>query len=231
MFFPERVKCVRPHDRVLEVGPGATPHPASHLFLEKRFSEDEAVRQRGGLPSVKFDKPTVYFDGGRFPFRDKEFDYVICSQVLEHIPNLEVFVNELFRVAPRGYLEFPTIYYEYLYNFDEHLNLLCYRGGTVLWMPKSRVPLNDFAPAQRFLRSTLEAGYDDIIQSLKPFFFQGFEWSESFAIQEVHQVGLLAPEQESVPMRKGLTGNELLRVLTSKIRTRFSRIVKTGTSA
>src|SRR3981081_3730409 len=118
MFFPERVRGVHPHDRVLEVGPGSTPHPVSQVFLEKRFPEEQAARQRGGLAPVKFGKPTIYFDGGQFPFRDKEFDYVVCSQVLEHVPDMEFFVSELVRVASRGYVEFPTIYYEYLYNFD-----------------------------------------------------------------------------------------------------------------
>ena len=52
MFFPERIHLLA-SDRVLEVGPGATPHPRSQMFLEKRFEGAEAVRQRGGLRNSK----------------------------------------------------------------------------------------------------------------------------------------------------------------------------------
>src|ERR1700730_127103 len=221
MFFPERVKAVHPPDRVLEVGPGSTPHPFSQFFLEKCFPESQAVGQRGGLPPIEFHKPITYFDGGRFPFEDKEFDYVICSHVLEHVPDVDLFVGELTRVASRGYLEFPTIHYEYLYNFDEHLNLLCYRDGEVLWMPKSETRLNDFTLVQDFLRSTLRAGHDDVIQSLKESFFQGFEWTAPLVIRRVNEVGLLVPPGDEVGMKKPLSGGELIRELADRLARRI----------
>ncbi|UCE39033.1 MAG: methyltransferase domain-containing protein, partial [Thermoplasmata archaeon] len=42
------------------------------------------------------------------PFKDKEFDFVYCSHVLEHVVNPEKACNELMRVAKRGYIETPT---------------------------------------------------------------------------------------------------------------------------
>src|SRR5271165_3283545 len=141
MFFPDRINPL-PGDRVLEVGPGATPNPSSQIFLDKRFADSEAFRQRGGLPPVEFTKPVIYYDGGKFPFRDNEFDYVICSHVLEHTENPQAFLGELGRVAGRGYLEFPTIHYDYLYNFKEHVNLLLHKEGEILWMPKDQTPLH-----------------------------------------------------------------------------------------
>jgi SAM-dependent methyltransferase len=44
----------------------------------------------------------------KLPFADKEFDYVILSHVLEHIPNLIDFTKELVRIAKGGYIELPT---------------------------------------------------------------------------------------------------------------------------
>ena len=35
MFFPDRIKSIEPGSKVLEVGPGATLHPAATVFLEK----------------------------------------------------------------------------------------------------------------------------------------------------------------------------------------------------
>ena len=184
MFFAERIVSIRPHDRVLEIGPGSTPHPRAEVLLERRFSPEEAQAQRGNLPEVILQKPVVYFDGGRFPFEDNSFDYIICSHVLEHVENVTSFVAEIMRVAGRGYFEFPTVYYEYLYNFNVHRNILSYTGGELLWMQKAELPFDAFLPVQRFFLQTLAAGYDDLIVELKPHFAIGFEWTRPLALRK-----------------------------------------------
>ena len=45
----------------------------------------------------------------KLPFKDKEFDYVILSHVLEHVPNINEFCQEVERIAKAGYIELPTI--------------------------------------------------------------------------------------------------------------------------
>ena len=42
------------------------------------------------------------------PFKDKEFDYIIASHVVEHVEDISYFLNELSRVGKRGYIEVPT---------------------------------------------------------------------------------------------------------------------------
>jgi ubiquinone/menaquinone biosynthesis C-methylase UbiE len=187
MMFPERITGIRPDDRVLEVGPGACPHPKSHVFIELNFSsEAEAIAQRAGIekvdPSLK-EKKIVLYDGGAFPFADKAFDYVICSQVIEHVPDVESFVCELTRVSSAGYLEFPSVYYEYLYNFDVHLNFLAYVNGEVLYMPKSVTPLDSFYPIQQFFYATLNLGATDLVDSFKEYMSYGFEWTAPFPVR------------------------------------------------
>ena len=44
----------------------------------------------------------------KLPFKDKEFDYVILSHVLEHVPNLIEFISEVERISKAGYIELPT---------------------------------------------------------------------------------------------------------------------------
>lgn len=41
-------------------------------------------------------------------FRDKEFDFVIASHILEHVNDPNTFINELVRIGKRGYIEVPT---------------------------------------------------------------------------------------------------------------------------
>jgi SAM-dependent methyltransferase len=226
MFFPEKIH-LSPGDRVLEVGPGASPYPGSQIFLEKRFADAEAVCQRGGLPPIELPKPVIYYDGGRFPFGDQEFDYVICSHVLEHVQNPEDFLRELMRVAPRGYLEFPTVYYEYLYNFKEHVNLVVHKDGEILWMPKCETTLDGFDPVQRFLRNTLESGYDHLIQAMKEKFFQGFEWSLTIRARRVRHLQELIPLGAEVLERCKQAGSPprgaIIRELWQKARQRIRK--------
>ena len=57
------------------------------------------------------------------PFKDKEFDFVIASHVLEHVEDVNFFINELQRISSRGYIELPTILEDNLVfeNKKDHL--------------------------------------------------------------------------------------------------------------
>jgi hypothetical protein len=114
----------------------------------------------------------------------------------------EKFLRELARVAARGYIEFPTVYYEYLYNFREHVNLVAYKEGELLWMPKRETALSKFDPIQQFLRTTLDTGYDDFIHTLKESFFQGFEWNASIRARRARDLSELIPSGVEVQARR-----------------------------
>lgn len=177
MFFPERIKAIAADDKVLEIGPGGSPYPRSDVFLELKYEDDEDARlQRSYSEPLKTDKKVVHYDGGRFPFDDGEFDYVVASHVLEHVPDVASFVGELNRVAAKGYVEFPTIYYEFLYNIPTHLNLLFERDGVVRYLKKLETPMPAFASVQRFYYRCLCLGFSGDLKELKHLYFQGFEW-------------------------------------------------------
>tara|TARA_Y100000590_G_C15475052_1_gene921715 strand:+ start:189 stop:803 length:615 start_codon:yes stop_codon:yes gene_type:complete len=55
-------------------------------------------------PNKKF----IKIDEKKLPFKDKEFDFVIASHVIEHVQDFEYFVKELERISSKGYIELPS---------------------------------------------------------------------------------------------------------------------------
>lgn len=201
MFFQDRIKNILPTDRVLEIGPGADPHPRSNVLLEKKFgTEEEYASQFGGPQKLLTDKPVVFYEGDTFPFKDNEFDYVICSHVLEHVENIDVFLKEVFRVAGKGYFEYPLIYYEYLYNYDVHINYLKYDDGCLKYIRKRNSGLNEFKPVQEFFRQSLSNGYDHIVRHLIVFLMEGYEWNKPFQLKEVSDIREVCHRNATIPV-------------------------------
>lgn len=180
MFFHERIKSIKKTDKVLEVGPGNTPFYRSDVLLEKIFEdENEALLQAGGTQKIDLKKEIVYYKEDLFPFRNKEFDYVICSHVLEHIPikDIPLFILELNRVANRGYIEVPLYNFELIANLKYHLNLLYVDSSyTIHFLSKENV---DFTNElyKSFQDSMLNIGFNaDIIPLNLEIFGNGFEF-------------------------------------------------------
>ena len=44
----------------------------------------------------------------KLPFKDKEFDFVIASHVIEHVNDFQYFIKELERISNKGYIELPS---------------------------------------------------------------------------------------------------------------------------
>lgn len=202
MFFPDRIKSIKSTDRVLEVGPGATPHPRSDIFLELRYEDvKERIAQSGNIGLLETSKEVVYYDGGRFPFEDREFDYVICSHVLEHVRDADKFLKELQRIALKGYLEFPTVYYDYLYNFPEHRLFLFEKMGVIYWMTKEESGLEHYKSIQKFFNISCELKYYNTINTFKNYFFQGFEWEGAIASQKVKNIDEITFSEEQIKLK------------------------------
>jgi len=197
MFFPEKIKSIRPTDRVLEVGPGGSPFPRSDVLLEKVFEDNEAHAQRGYANKLKSDKKIIFYHGERFPFEDNEFDYVICSHVLEHVPQneLNLFIQELSRVASKGYIEFPTAYYEVINYQDVHLWFMNYINNEIVFLHKEK---NNSTFMDETLRKLF---YSDAQNSLvfnryKELFFIGFEWNKEIMYKVVDSFEKLDDKRE-----------------------------------
>ena len=86
-----------PEWKILDIGCGYRAHPkASTISDVQDFS--------------KFykDKKFIKIKDKILPFKDKEFDFVIASHVIEHVEDFEFFIKELERISTKGYIELPS---------------------------------------------------------------------------------------------------------------------------
>ena len=60
------------------------------------------------LSSFYKGKNFIKIEEKKLPFKDKEFDFVIASHVIEHVEDFEFFVRELERISNKGYIELPS---------------------------------------------------------------------------------------------------------------------------
>ena len=75
------------------------------------------------LSNHYIDKKFIRLVGKKLPFKDKEFDFVVASHVMEHVEDVEFFIKELERVSKKGYIELPTMLEDNLVfeNKKDHL--------------------------------------------------------------------------------------------------------------
>jgi SAM-dependent methyltransferase len=82
---------------ILDIGCGYSAHKNASVVCDIQ-----------DLSKVYREKNFVKLTSNILPFKDKEFDFVIASHVIEHVKDVEIFIQELQRVSSRGYIELPT---------------------------------------------------------------------------------------------------------------------------
>ena len=115
IFFLRRkafVKNIGKNDLVLDLGSGDKPFWRADVIVDKYLEDD---RQRSSGP-VLLDKNKLFIkaDVENLPFKDKVFDFVYCSHLLEHVENPVKAINEITRVGKSGYIEVPRAFLELL---------------------------------------------------------------------------------------------------------------------
>tara|TARA_Y100000590_G_scaffold275912_1_gene309772 strand:+ start:2086 stop:2706 length:621 start_codon:yes stop_codon:yes gene_type:complete len=86
-----------PNWRILDIGCGYRAHSNATVIADVK-----------DLSTFYKDKNFIKINDKKLPFKNKEFDFVIASHVIEHIEDFEFFLNELERVSSKGYIELPT---------------------------------------------------------------------------------------------------------------------------
>ena len=69
------------------------------------------------------DKEFIRLTEKKLPFKDKEFDFVVASHVIEHVQDVDFFIKEIERVSKKGYIELPTMLEDNLVfeNKNDHI--------------------------------------------------------------------------------------------------------------
>lgn len=123
-----RLHCpVAPDALVLEVGSGGNPYARSNVLLDAYYE----TRERHWVP-LTVDRPFVFGFLEKLPFKDKSFDFVIASHVLEHSPAPERALAELQRVARAGYIEVPDAFMERVNPYKDHRAEITVRDGKLV---------------------------------------------------------------------------------------------------
>lgn len=236
LFFPERVQKIKETDKVLEIGPGYLPFSRSDVLLDKKFDDKEALEQRGLQPKIEYNKPIYYYDGSKFPFKDNEFDYVICSQILEHVPTNEFvnFIKELERVAKRGYIEVPRLFYEYLFNFHVHKWLINFKSGKLLLLDKRKIKFSHIQDVfYLMLRYGGKKKKITFINDFVDLFMIGYEWENRINYEIVGSVDKLISSEDVafykeyfIRLDEKTTGGNSRKSLTERIFRKISSYLK-----
>ena len=86
-----------PNWKILDIGCGYRPHKYASVIADTK-----------DFTSFYKEKEFVKISGKNLPFKDKEFDFVIASHVIEHVEDFQFFIKELERITSKGYIELPS---------------------------------------------------------------------------------------------------------------------------
>ena len=109
-------KCALKGKRVLDLGCGEQQY--KHLFEDCEYiGVDVPV---SGRP-MEMKKADLFFDGFHLPFKSGVFDFVLCTQVLEHASDPTALMQEIRRVCKlngHAILSMPFVYPEHEVPYD-----------------------------------------------------------------------------------------------------------------
>lgn len=165
-------------DLVLEVGSGNRPNPRSDVLVDK-FVTDSGQREAGY--NIVIDRPFVIADAQKLPFKDKSFDYIIASHLVEHLENPALFFKECMRVADRGYIECPTDLIERMFSYSFHLWYVYCKKGVLTLIKKTAKSKKNYAQIYHLENNEIHAiwlGLEDKV---------AFSWERSFKYRIVEK--------------------------------------------
>src|SRR3972149_1923850 len=116
---------IKPTDKILDVGGSMKQHWDLPIdTLVDLIRPEEAPYGKSKLLAKHFIRLDVTKE--KLPFRDKEFDFVLCTHTLEDLYNPFLIIDEMSRVGKRGYIATPSFGSDITYS---HYNLTDWLTG------------------------------------------------------------------------------------------------------
>ncbi len=144
---------IRKGDKVLDVGCGARPYIFATHLADVSLS-DNTQRFGGSVPPTHL--PFYECSVESMPFKDREFDFVYCSHVMEHVGDPAAACREVMRIGKRGYIECPRSWVEYAFHSIAHRWLVDQERNCLIFREKLDEERNDFLGIQYSIFSWLK---------------------------------------------------------------------------
>ena len=131
---------------ILDIGCGYNAHDQATVVCDIK-----------DLSSFYKNKNFVKLTNNILPFKNKEFDFVVCSHVIEHVKDVTLFIKELERISSKGYIELPTILEDNLVfeNRNDHLWHMEFDDDYNKLLISKKVQFLDFVKLETFELITL----------------------------------------------------------------------------
>ena len=175
----------------MDIGSGGYPFPlATHLA---DFYEGKTTHRNEELK--RDERPFTVCNLELTPFVDKEFDFVYCSHVLEHVENPAQACEELMRIGKRGYIETPSKISDTMFNFTKipnhhkwHTQVL---GNTLIFMEWKPSEKRDLGTDYFFhqYHSKWQNPFQDLVWNNRDLFVNMMLWEEKFNYIVINQEG------------------------------------------
>jgi SAM-dependent methyltransferase len=185
-------------DRVLDVGSGGWPFTRATHLADMYTGETSHRREELRRDT----RPFLTIDITKMPFRDKAWDFVFCSHVLEHLTEPGTAMRELVRVSRRGYIEAPTRLSDVMLNFtgmkDHHRWHSLLLGETLVFVEWRDDERRDLGTKYFFqcLHSEYNNEFQTYFETNWDFFFSRYRWEERIRFLVIDKTGTVVDRSE-----------------------------------
>lgn len=174
--------------RVIEIGGGANPCQRSDVITNYNHKENQQDKRLKVLKSAKMYVMDVQ---DMSKFKDKEFDYSICVQVLEHVDDPIKACKEIMRISKHGYIETPSQLCEQLIGWPFHkwLVMVSHKNPKKLvFIKKSKQDykrMDDFFWRMFYKQNPNRVAFQNIINSNSDQWIVKFHWIGDFEVEVI----------------------------------------------
>ncbi|MDD1416856.1 class I SAM-dependent methyltransferase [Dolichospermum sp. ST_con] len=191
--------AIRKEDKVLDIGSGGDPFPlATHLA---DFYEGDTTHRHDKLK--KDTRPFTVCSVEQTNFVDKEFDFVYCAHVLEHVDNPAKACRELMRIGKRGYIETPAKISDTMFNFTKipnhhrwHTQVM---DKTLIFMEWKDIEMRDMGSDYFFhqFHSKWQNPFQELMYKNRDLFVSMLLWQDEFDYIVINKEGTIIDSNKS----------------------------------